>query len=92
MHFFAYLLFAVLSFVSNPLGRAIRVVANIFVEVGGAATVNALTGMDIIAACFLLPIGIAVYVIFGGLRATFICDWAHTIILFIVIYLFIGRT
>ncbi|TCD69441.1 hypothetical protein EIP91_007567 [Steccherinum ochraceum] len=59
---------------------------------GGAATVNALTGMDIIAACFLLPVGIAVYVIFGGLRATFICDWAHTIILFIVIYLFLGRT
>ena len=62
------------------------------IPVGGAATVNALTGMDIIAACFLLPIGIAVYVVFGGLRATFICDWAHTIILFIVIYLFVGRT
>ena len=59
---------------------------------GGAATVNALTGMNIIAACFLLPIGIAVYVVFGGLRATFICDWAHTIILFIVIYLFLGNT
>ncbi|THH28092.1 hypothetical protein EUX98_g6098 [Antrodiella citrinella] len=60
--------------------------------VGGAATVNALTGMNIVAACFLLPIGIAVYVIFGGLRATFICDWVHTIILFVVIYLFLGRT
>lgn len=59
--------------------------------VGGAATVNALTGMNIIAACFLLPIGIAVYVIFGGLRATFICDWSHTIILFIIIYIFIFR-
>lgn len=58
---------------------------------GGAATVNALTGMNVIAACFLLPIGIAVYVIFGGLRATFMCDWAHTIILFIVIYLFMGH-
>ncbi|EIW76837.1 Na+/solute symporter [Coniophora puteana RWD-64-598 SS2] len=58
---------------------------------GGAATVNALTGMNIIAACFLLPIGIAVYVIFGGLRATFICDWSHTIILFVIIYTFIFR-
>ncbi|CCL99827.1 uncharacterized protein FIBRA_01851 [Fibroporia radiculosa] len=58
---------------------------------GGAATVNALTGMNTIAACFLLPIGIAVYVIFGGLRATFMCDWAHTIVLFIVIYLFVGH-
>ncbi|KAJ3559680.1 hypothetical protein NM688_g202 [Phlebia brevispora] len=59
---------------------------------GGAATVNALTGMNIIAASFLLPIGIAVYVVFGGLRATFICDWVHTLILFIAIYLFLGHT
>ncbi|OSC96798.1 Na+/solute symporter [Trametes coccinea BRFM310] len=58
---------------------------------GGAATVNALTGMNIIAACFLLPIGIAVYVIFGGLRATFICDYAHTLILFIIIYIFFAN-
>ncbi|KII84039.1 hypothetical protein PLICRDRAFT_57869 [Plicaturopsis crispa FD-325 SS-3] len=59
---------------------------------GGAATVNALTGMPIIAACFLLPVGIAVYVVVGGLRATFICDWAHTIILFVIIYVFAFRT
>ncbi|RPD58562.1 Na+/solute symporter [Lentinus tigrinus ALCF2SS1-7] len=58
---------------------------------GGAATVNALTGMNIIAACFLLPIGIAVYVVFGGLRATFICDYAHTLILFVIIYVFFGE-
>ncbi|KAF9502130.1 Na+/solute symporter [Pleurotus eryngii] len=56
---------------------------------GGAATVNALTRMNIIAACMLLPIGIAVYVLWGGLRATFICDWSHTIILFAIIYMFI---
>ena len=61
------------------------------VPVGGAATVHALTGMNIIAACFLLPIGIAVYVSFGGLRATFICDYAHTLILFVIIYLFFGN-
>ncbi|KAF8153974.1 solute symporter family transporter [Crassisporium funariophilum] len=54
---------------------------------GGAATVNALTGMNTLAACFLLPIGIAV-----GLRATFVCDWSHTLILFIIIYIFIFRT
>ncbi|VDB88654.1 unnamed protein product [Peniophora sp. CBMAI 1063] len=58
---------------------------------GGAATVNALTGMNVDAACMLLPIGIAVYVVFGGLRATFVCDWSHTCILFIIIYLFIFK-
>lgn len=58
---------------------------------GGAATVTALTGMNTVAACFLLPIGIAIYVLVGGLRATFICDWSHTVILFVVIYIFLFR-
>ncbi|KAJ3743138.1 Na+/solute symporter [Lentinula detonsa] len=53
---------------------------------GGSATVTALTGMNTDAACMLLPIGIAVYVLVGGLRATFICDWSHTVILFVIIY------
>ncbi|KAG2349269.1 hypothetical protein BDR05DRAFT_873682, partial [Suillus weaverae] len=60
--------------------------------VGGAATVSALTGMNILAAYVLLPIDIVVYVVFGGLRATFICDWTHTItLLFAIIYTFIFR-
>ncbi|KAJ3869394.1 Na+/solute symporter [Lentinula novae-zelandiae] len=54
---------------------------------GGSATVTALTGMNTDAACMLLPIGIAVYVLVGGLRATFICDWSHTVILFVIIYI-----
>jgi Na+/proline symporter len=47
---------------------------------GCAATVNALTGVPVLASCFLLPIGIAVYVIAGGLRATFLVDWMHTMV------------
>ncbi|KAJ7089759.1 solute symporter family transporter [Mycena belliarum] len=56
---------------------------------GASATVNALTGMSVIACNFLLPIGIGIYVIAGGLRATFICDFIHTTILFVVIYIFV---
>ncbi|KAF9074610.1 solute symporter family transporter [Rhodocollybia butyracea] len=59
---------------------------------GGSATVTALTGMNTDAACMLLPISIAAYVLVGGLRATFICDWSHTVILFVVIYIFVFRT
>ncbi|WWD03414.1 hypothetical protein V865_001466 [Kwoniella europaea PYCC6329] len=55
---------------------------------GASATINALTGASIEACNFLLPIGIAIYVIAGGLRATFICDFTHTVILFVIIYLF----
>jgi Na+/proline symporter len=55
---------------------------------GGAATANSLTGMDIYAACFLIPLGIIVCVLFGGLRATFITDFVHTVTLFIIILFF----
>ena len=47
-----------------------------------------MTGMNIYACNFLLPMGIAAYVIAGGLRATFICDFIHTVILFVGPYIF----
>ncbi|GAA5858337.1 hypothetical protein JCM8547_004656 [Rhodosporidiobolus lusitaniae] len=56
---------------------------------GASATISTLTGANIIGCNFLLPVGIAVYVIAGGLRATFIVDYAHTVILFVILYLFI---
>lgn len=37
---------------------------------GGSDTVTALTGMNTIAACFLIPIGVVVYTLVGGLRAS----------------------
>jgi Na+/proline symporter len=41
---------------------------------GGSATVTDLTGMSTIAACFLIPLGVAIYVVVGGMRATLLCD------------------
>ncbi|GAA6040980.1 hypothetical protein JCM8097_000521 [Rhodosporidiobolus ruineniae] len=55
---------------------------------GASATIEALTGANIIACNFLLPLGIAVYVVAGGLRATFIVDYVHTLILFVIILIF----
>ncbi|BGP44352.1 hypothetical protein JCM10450v2_000163 [Rhodotorula kratochvilovae] len=55
---------------------------------GASATFNAMTGVNILACNFLLPLGIAVYVVAGGLRATFIVDFLHTIILFVILYIF----
>lgn len=55
---------------------------------GGSQVVAALTGMNVYAACFLIPLVVAAYVIAGGLRSTFIADYIHTAILFIVIFVF----
>ena len=40
---------------------------------GGSAVVTALTGMNVYAAVFLIPLGVCAYVVLGGLRATFLC-------------------
>jgi Na+/proline symporter len=43
--------------------------------VGGSAVVNALTGMPTVGAIFLLPLGVVIYTMFGGIKATFLTDW-----------------
>lgn len=40
---------------------------------GGSAVVTTLTGMNVYAAIFLIPLGVVAYVLMGGLRATFLC-------------------
>ncbi|MDC0193779.1 sodium:solute symporter family protein [Candidatus Nitrosopelagicus sp.] len=57
---------------------------------GGAAVVNGLTGMDISLAAFMIPIGVMIYTLVGGLKATFVADYMHTVIIFIVILSFVA--
>ncbi|KAF9007001.1 hypothetical protein BDQ17DRAFT_1461621 [Cyathus striatus] len=53
---------------------------------GGAATVNALTGMNtsvyVIVGCvsYIIPYILYSHNCTRGLRATFVCDWSHTLI------------
>ena len=54
---------------------------------GGSAVIQSLTGMHIAAACFLLPLGTVIYTMFGGIKATFLTDYAHTVaVLLIILY------
>jgi len=63
--------------------------ANIIVTsmllLGGAATVNALTGVDINLASFMIPWGVILYTAAGGLKATFLASYLHTAIIFLVL-------
>jgi len=64
-------------------------VANVIVTsmllLGGAATVNALTGVDTDLASFLIPWGVILYTAAGGLKATFMASYLHTAIIFVVL-------
>ncbi len=57
---------------------------------GGSAVVNGLTGMDISLAAFLIPVGVMIYTLVGGLKATFVADYMHTIIIFVTILTFVA--
>mmetsp|Transcript_56920 Transcript_56920/g.135703 ORF Transcript_56920/g.135703 Transcript_56920/m.135703 type:complete len:674 (-) Transcript_56920:234-2255(-) len=63
--------------------------ANIIVTsmllLGGAATVNALTGVNTDLASFLIPWGVILYTAAGGLKATFMASYLHTAIIFLVL-------
>ncbi|EGV60941.1 hypothetical protein CANTEDRAFT_128749 [Yamadazyma tenuis ATCC 10573] len=52
--------------------------------VGAAQIFENVTGMSQEATCFLFPLGVGIYTYFGGLKATFLTEWLHTSILFII--------
>ena len=79
----AHRVFLVFALMTNMIVTAMLLL-------GGAAVVNGLTGMDISLAAFLIPVGVMIYTLVGGLKATFVADYMHTIIIFIVILTFVG--
>lgn len=55
---------------------------------GGSAVASSLSGVPTPAACFLLPVGVVLYTIFGGIKATFLTDYVHTICIMTVLFIF----
>ncbi|EMG47538.1 putative urea active transport protein, partial [Candida maltosa Xu316] len=57
---------------------------------GGSSVLHAITGISQYASLFLIPFGVALYISFGGLRATFMADASHTfvILIFILVFMF----
>ena len=68
-----------------------NIIVSSMLILGGAATVNALTGMDIYTAGFLIPLGVIVYTMAGGLKATFMASYLHTAIIFAVLVTFLFK-
>lgn len=55
---------------------------------GGSAVVTSLTGVPTAAAAYLLPVGVVLYTLFGGIKATFLTDYVHTVMIIIIIFIF----
>ncbi len=79
----AHKVFLFFGLMTNTLVTAMLVL-------GGAAVVNSLTGIDITLAAFFLPVGIILYTIFGGLKATFFAEYINAGFIFVVVLVFVS--
>ncbi|KAJ4359150.1 urea active transporter [Ascochyta clinopodiicola] len=79
-------------FVYITFGLFTNILVTAMLLTGGSAVVTSLTGVPTAAACFLLPLGVVVYTMFGGIKATFLTDYVHTVILLVIILTFAFTT
>ncbi|KAF7556670.1 hypothetical protein G7Z17_g1262 [Cylindrodendrum hubeiense] len=73
----AHLSFTFLAVINNLLNT-------INMILGASATISFLTGIHIMASTFLLPLGVVLYTLVGGIKATFLTDYIHTFIILIL--------
>ncbi|KAJ8754371.1 hypothetical protein K2173_002822 [Erythroxylum novogranatense] len=78
----AHIVFLAFCFLTNIIVTAMLLL-------GGSAVVNALTGVNIYAASFLIPLGVIVYTLAGGLKATFLASYIHSVIVHAVLVIFV---
>ncbi|PTB46065.1 hypothetical protein M441DRAFT_126882 [Trichoderma asperellum CBS 433.97] len=70
----AHLIFTFLAIINN-LFNTINMI------LGAAAVITFLTGIHIMASTFLLPVGVVLYTLVGGIKATFLTDYIHTFVI-----------
>jgi len=75
-------------------GLATSIIVTSMLQLGGSSVVNALTGVNLDVASALIPIGVILYTLAGGLRATFVASYFNTavIMLFLVTFSFVVFT
>ncbi|EED21377.1 urea active transporter, putative [Talaromyces stipitatus ATCC 10500] len=74
----AHIIYIFLCFATNLLSVTAMIL-------GAAGVITSLTGMHIVASTFLLPLGVIVYTVAGGLKATFLTDYVHTLIVMVIL-------
>ncbi|CAN8070123.1 unnamed protein product [Agarophyton chilense] len=78
----AHIVFVVFAFMTNIIVTSMLIL-------GGSAVVSALTGMNTDLASFLIPLGVILYTLAGGLKATFIASYFNTAVILIALCIFI---
>jgi len=81
------------GFTAHKVFMVFALMANIIVTamllLGGSAVVNSLTGMNLYASLFFIPVGVMTYTLVGGLKATFVASYVHSFLIYLFLLIFI---
>jgi len=78
----AHITFIIFCFLTNIIVTSMLIL-------GGSAVMEASAAVNRTAANFLTPIGVLIYTMAGGLKATFLASYLHTTIIFVGLTFFI---
>lgn len=78
---FAHIVFLIFAMMTNILVTSMLIL-------GGSDVVNALTGINVDLAGSLIPLGVILYTLAGGLKATFVASYFNTALLLISLVIF----
>ncbi|GIL80101.1 hypothetical protein Vretifemale_9243 [Volvox reticuliferus] len=77
----AHVIFTVYGFLTNIIVTAMLIL-------GGAAVMEALSGVSVYAASFLIPAGVVIYTAVGGLKGTVVAEWLNVCVIYIAMLIF----
>ncbi len=77
----AHIVFVVYGFLTNIIVTAMLIL-------GGAAVMEALSGVSVYAASFLIPAGVVIYTAVGGLKGTVVAEWLNVCVIYIALLIF----
>lgn len=69
-------------------GLMTNIIVTAMVILGGAIALNSLTGMNIYAAAFLIPLTFMIYTMIGGLKASLVADYVNAVMIFVILAVF----
>eukprot|EP00178_Gracilaria_changii_P014237 TRINITY_DN40295_c0_g1_i1.p2 TRINITY_DN40295_c0_g1~~TRINITY_DN40295_c0_g1_i1.p2 ORF type:complete len:677 (-),score=105.46 TRINITY_DN40295_c0_g1_i1:4833-6863(-) len=94
-HTFLEIIRARWGIVAHLTFMAFAMITNVIVTsmliLGASVTVNELTGMHVDLASFLIPLGVILYTLAGGLKATFVASYFNTAVILISLVVFMFK-
>jgi Na+/proline symporter len=66
-------------------GVSVQILITAALLLGGSAALNVTTGASTVAMNYLIPFGVVIYTYLGGLKSTFLSDYVHTVVIFVIL-------